>query len=114
MRVARLLITVASAAYVTNCAWGVAVATGVIRTKRLRIVHHGLFIVTAATTAAAASSVLWTRSRSGLFLLPALVPLGAAPRIPARSRAHWKVAVAAAPSYAGALAAVTSEGDAWT
>ncbi|WP_220035655.1 hypothetical protein [Curtobacterium sp. MCBD17_013] len=100
---ARVLVTAATVAYLANCAWGIAVATGVIRTKRLRVVHHALFVVTATLTGAAVTTPVWTRSRAAAFLLPALVPLAAAPRIPARSRAHWRVAVAAAPSYLGAV-----------
>ncbi|KQS06169.1 hypothetical protein DEJ13_00690 [Curtobacterium sp. MCLR17_007] len=104
-RPARRLVAAASIAYVTNCLWGTAVAVGVIRTKKLRVVHHGLFVVTATLTGVAATTPLWTRSRSALFLLPALVPLAVAPRTDPRSRAHWSVAVAAAPSYLGALLA---------
>jgi hypothetical protein len=104
-QVARTLVAVAAGAYVANCAWGTAVATGVIRTKRLRVLHHALFVATATTTAVAATTPVWTRSRQALFLLPALVPLAAAPRISARSSAHWRVALAAAPSYLGAVLA---------
>ena len=100
---ARRMVTAASAAYVANCLWGTAVAVRLIRTKKLRVVHHGLFVVTATLTGAAATTPLWTRSRSALFLLPALVPLATAPRTNPRTGAHWRVAVAAAPSYLGAL-----------
>lgn len=102
-RPARRLVTAASVAYVTNCLWGTAVAVRLIRTRKLRVVHHGLFVVTATLTGAAATTPLWTRDRSALFLLPALVPLALAPRTNPRSGAHWKTAVAAAPSYLGAL-----------
>ncbi|WP_058741614.1 hypothetical protein [Curtobacterium citreum] len=102
---ARHLVTAASVAYLANCLWGTAVAVRVIRTKKLRVVHHGLFVVTATLTGVAATTPVWTRDRSALFLLPALVPLAVAPRTNPRSRAHWRVAVAAAPSYLGALLA---------
>lgn len=102
---ARRLITAAAVAYAANCLWGTAVAVRLIRTKKLRIVHHGLFVVTATLTGAAATTPVWTRDRSALFLLPALVPLALAPRTNPRSGAHWRVAVAAAPSYLGALLA---------
>lgn len=102
-RAARRLVTAASLAYVANCLWGTAVAVRLIRTKKLRVVHHGLFVVTATLTGVAATTPVWTRDRSALFLLPALVPLGVAPRTNPRSGAHWRVAVAAAPSYLGAL-----------
>jgi hypothetical protein len=104
-RTARRLVAAASIAYVANCAWGTAVAVRLIRTKRLRVVHHGLFVVTATLTGIAATTPVWTRGRSALFLLPALVPLAVAPRTNPRSGAHWQVAVAAAPSYLGALLA---------
>lgn len=102
-RPARRLATAAVVAYAANCLWGTAVAVRLIRTKKLRIVHHGLFVVTATLTGVAATTPLWTRDRSALFLLPALVPLAVAPRTDPRSGAHWRVAVAAAPSYLGAL-----------
>jgi len=102
-RTARRLVTAAGLAYVANCAWGTAVAVRLIRTKKLRVVHHGLFVVTATLTGAAATTPVWTRDRSALFLLPALVPLAVAPRTNPRSGAHWRVAVAAAPSYLGAV-----------
>ncbi|MFL0388812.1 hypothetical protein [Curtobacterium sp. 179-B 9B NHS] len=102
---ARRLVAAAAAAYVANCLWGTAVAVRVIRTEKLRVVHHGLFVVTATLTGVAATTPAWTRDRSALFLLPALVPLALAPRTNPRSGAHWRVAVAAAPSYLGALLA---------
>ncbi|MGG7308783.1 hypothetical protein ACQXVK_16510 [Curtobacterium sp. AB451] len=104
-RTARRLVAAASVAYVANCAWGTAVAVRLVRTRKLRVVHHGLFVVTAALTGVAATTPVWTRGRSALFLLPALVPLAVAPRTDPRSGAHWQVAVAAAPSYLGALLA---------
>ncbi|ROP72775.1 hypothetical protein [Curtobacterium sp. PhB115] len=102
-RAARRLVAAAGLAYVANCLWGTAVAVRLIRTKKLRVVHHGLFVVTATLTGVAATTPVWTRDRRALFLLPALVPLALAPRTNPRSGAHWRVAVAAAPSYLGAL-----------
>ncbi|WIB70947.1 hypothetical protein [Curtobacterium sp. MCBD17_026] len=104
-RPGRQLVTAASVAYVANCLWGTAVAVRLIRTKKLRVVHHGLFVVTATLTGVAATTPVWTRDRTALFLLPALVPLAVAPRTNPRSGAHWRVAVAAAPSYLGAVLA---------
>lgn len=102
---ARRMVAAASAAYAANCLWGTAVAVRLVRTKKLRVVHHGLFVVTATLTGLAATTPVWTRDRSALFLLPALVPLAVAPRTDPRAGAHWRVAVAAAPSYLGALLA---------
>jgi hypothetical protein len=104
-RPARQLVTAACVAYVANCLWGTAVAVRLIRTKKLRVVHHGLFVVTATLTGVAATTPVWTRDRTALFLFPALVPLAVAPRTNPRSGAHWRVAVAAAPSYLGAVLA---------
>ena len=102
---ARRLVTAACVAYATNCLWGTAVAVRLIRTKRLRVVHHGLFVATATLTGVAATTPVWTRDRAALFLLPALVPLAVAPRTDPHAATHWRVAVAAAPSYLGALLA---------
>lgn len=102
---ARRLVAAAAVAYVANCLWGTAVAVRIIRTRKLRVVHHGLFVATATLTGLAATTPAWTRDRSALFLLPALVPLALAPRTNPRAGAHWRVAVAAAPSYLGALLA---------
>ncbi|MDQ0537553.1 hypothetical protein QF011_000083 [Curtobacterium flaccumfaciens] len=104
-RPARQLVTAAGLAYVANCLWGTAVALRLIRTKKLRVVHHGLFVVTATLTGVAATTPVWTRDRTALFLLPALVALAVAPRTNPRAGAHWRVAVAAAPSYLGAVLA---------
>jgi hypothetical protein len=95
----------ATGAYLANCLWGTAVAVRLIRTRRLRVVHHALFVVTATATGIAATTPVWTRSRAALFLLPAIVPLALAPRTNPRTGAHWRVAVAAAPSYLGAVLA---------
>lgn len=102
---ARRLVAIATAAYAANCLWGTAVAVGAIRTRRLRVVHHALFVVTATATGIAAASPLVLRARSPLFLLPALVPLAVAPRTDPHGGAHWRVAVAAAPAYLGAVLA---------
>jgi hypothetical protein len=108
-RPVRILIGVATGAYLLNCAWGTAVATGLIRTRRLRIVHHGLFVATASATGVAlAAPLVWRHALPVLFLAPAIAPLAAAPRISARSSAHWRVALAAAPSYLGAVLAARS------
>jgi hypothetical protein len=105
-RPVRVLIGVAAGAYLLNCAWGTAVATRLVRTRRLRVLHHGLFVATSAATGVAlASGLVWRPSSAVLYLLPATAPLAAAPRISARSSAHWKVALAAAPSYLGAVLA---------
>ncbi len=98
-----ILFTAAAGSYVANCALGVGVATRVITTSRAHWVHHALYICTATLAGAAASSVLWSRSRAGWWLLPAAVPLALIPRISSHSRRHIVVAVSAAPFFAAGL-----------
>ncbi len=68
---ARRLVTAAAVAYVANCLWGTAVAVRIIRTKKLRVVHHGLFVVTATLTGVAATTPSGPRP---LGTLPAAGP----------------------------------------
>ncbi|MFD1721984.1 hypothetical protein [Amnibacterium endophyticum] len=97
----RLLVRVASGAYLANCALGTAVATRVVDTRRHRWVHHALYIVTAATTAAAVGAGIVQRSAPGIALAPALAPLAVLPH--AGHGMHARTALTAAPWYAGAL-----------
>lgn len=101
--VRRLLFTAAATSYLANCALGASVATGLVRTDGFRWVHHALYISTSTIAGAAASSLLWSRSRAGWALLPAAVPLLLIPRISARSRRHVVVAASAAPFFGAGL-----------
>ena len=94
------LFTAAAAAYGANLALGSAVALRILDTSSFRWIHHGIYITTCVLAGAAASSVVWSRSRAGLALLPAAVPLAALPRLGSRpQRRHALVALAAAPFF---------------
>ena len=98
-----VLFTAASASYLASCALGAGVATRRIRTGRARWVHHALYVATATLTGAAASSLLWSRHRAGVFLLPAAVPLALIPHVSARSFGHPLLALSAAPFFTASL-----------
>lgn len=95
----KVLFTVAASCYAANCALGAGVATGIVHTGRFRWIHHALYISTVTTSIIAASSLLWSRNRAGLLLLPAALPLTAIPRSSARSKKHVRTALSAAPFY---------------
>jgi hypothetical protein len=98
-RLPRVLFTTAASAYSLNCALGAGVATGLVHTGKFRWIHHALYITTVTTSVAAASSLLWSRNRAGLLLLPAAVPLAVIPRASARSKKHVRTALSAAPFF---------------
>ena len=98
-----VLFTAASTSYLASCALGVGVATRRLRTGRARWVHHALYIATATSAGAAASSLLWSRSRAGAFLLPAAVPLTLISHVRARSPLHIALALSAAPFFTASL-----------
>jgi hypothetical protein len=97
------LVTAATASYVSNVAFGVGVATGAVDNRRIRWVHHALFVGTAALTAAALGTAAVERRSAGLALLPAVGPLAVLPFAGGRVRRHAAVAAAAGPSFLAAL-----------
>ena len=97
------LFVAATASYAANVALGSAVALRLVDTRRFRWVHHALYVSTSVLAGAAASSLLWSRSRAGLALLPAAVPLAVVPYVSARTRRHPAVALGAAPFLAAGL-----------
>ncbi|MCU1424887.1 MAG: hypothetical protein JWM51_1178 [Microbacteriaceae bacterium] len=97
------LFTAATASYAANCALGTAVASGVVDTREYRWVHHALYVSTLVLSGAAASSLLWSRSRAGWVLLPAAIPLSVIPSLGARLPRHPAVALAAAPFFIASL-----------
>jgi hypothetical protein len=101
----RPLFVAATASYLANCALGAAVATRLIDTRRIRWVHHAVYISTSVLAGAAASSLLWHRgdNRAALALLPAAAPLAAIPSVSARTRGHMAIALAAAPFFVTSL-----------
>ena len=100
---ADVLVRAATVSYAANCALGTAAANGV-NTRRVRWLHHALFVCTAALTATAAGTGLAQRRPAAYALLPAAVPLALIPYLGSRSRRHIVVAVSAAPCYAAGLA----------
>lgn len=99
----RALTTAAAVSYTANCALGVGVATGRIRTGRAHWVHHALYICTATLTGGSVLALLVRRRRAGVVLAPALVPLAAIPFAGTRGSRHPAIAVSIAPFLAGAL-----------
>src|SRR5436309_2373495 len=65
---ARALVRLAIGSYAANCLLGIAVASRALRLGRARWLHHALYIGTATTAAAAASSAFWARSAPGAAL----------------------------------------------
>lgn len=102
--ISRRATTIAAVSYGANCALGLGVATGVVRTGRARWVHHALYIATATTTTAAAVSLLAERGARGAVLVPALVPIAAIPYAGTHGWRHLALAASVAPFMAAALA----------
>jgi hypothetical protein len=94
-----VLFTAAALSYTANCLLGASVAARLIDTSGVRWVHHGMYIATSTLAAAAASSLVWSRSRAGWLLLPAAVPLAVIPYAGTRGRRHPAVALSAAPFF---------------
>lgn len=99
----RALVTAAAAGYAANAAFGTAVAVGAIDNRRIRWVHHALFVATASTTAIAIAVGAFQRRPAALALLPAVGPLAALPYAGVWVRRHAALAGSAAPAYATAL-----------
>ncbi|WP_306209099.1 hypothetical protein [Actinoplanes sp. RD1] len=97
------LITAAAASYLANGAFGAAVAAGAIDNRRLRWVHHALYVLTSSLTTIAIVAAVAERRAAGLALLPAAVPLAALPYAGGELHRHAAVAGSAAPAYALAL-----------
>jgi len=100
---ARALATYATVAYAANCALGLAVASGRLRTGRARWVHHALYINTAASTAATTAALVAERGREGAVIAPALVPLAAIPYAGTRGWRHPALAASIAPFLVAGL-----------
>lgn len=100
---ARALATYAAVAYAANCALGLAVASGRLRTARARWVHHALYINTAAATVATTAALVAERGRAGAVVAPALVPLAAIGYAGTRGWRHPALAASIGPFLAAAL-----------
>jgi len=102
--IARVLATYAAVAYAANCALGLAVASGRLRTGRARWVHHALYVNTAAATVAATAALVAERGRAGAVVAPALVPLAAIPYAGTHGRRHPALAASIGPFLVAGLA----------
>ncbi|MBP1240431.1 hypothetical protein ABID92_002129 [Frigoribacterium sp. PvP120] len=99
----RAPLGVATAAYLATCGVGLGVRTGVLRTERVRGVHHALFVVTAVSAGAAVLALGVAGHRpAAASLLASAVPFAALTRSSPRAGPHARLALAAAPAYAAA------------
>ena len=103
------LFTAAALSYTANCALGTAVAAKLIDSSGFRWLHHALYILTCAASAAAVSAAWWATPRSAsrraaFALLPAAVPLAAIAYVRTHGRQHPLIALAAAPFIARGFA----------
>lgn len=98
----RRLVTGATVAYVANVAFGTAVGVGLIDNRRIRWVHHALYIVTSTLTGAALVAGAVERRPEAAALAPAVVPLALLPRA-GRGRRHVALAAGAAVPFIIAL-----------
>ncbi|WP_066042816.1 hypothetical protein [Herbiconiux solani] len=107
------LFVAATTSYLVNCALGASVAAGLVDTRRIRWVHHALYISTCVLAAAAAGTGILSRPTAradtnpartaALALLPAAAPLAAIPYVSTRSSKHMRVALSAAPFFVASL-----------
>jgi hypothetical protein len=100
---ARLAATYAAVSYAANCALGLAVASGRLRTGRARWVHHALYIYSAASPTATTVALVSERGSAGALVAPALVPLAAIPYAGTRGWRHPALAASIAPFMVAGL-----------
>ncbi len=93
------LTTAALGTYTANAAFGTAVAAGLVDNRRIRWVHHALFILTSTLAALALLAALLERRRAAIALIPAAVPLIALPSTAGHRSRHAVVALSAAPGF---------------
>lgn len=98
----RRLMTGAAIAYASNVAFGTAVAVGLVDNRRIRWVHHALYIVTSTLTGATLVAGAVERQPAAVALAPAVVPLTLLPRA-GRGRRHVALAAGAAAPFIIAL-----------
>lgn len=87
-RGALTLITAAAVSYASNAAFGAAVAVGAIDSRRIRWVHHALYVATTSLTTAAIAASAIERRPADLALLPVFGPLIALPYASGHVRRH--------------------------
>ena len=101
--IARLAATYAAVSYAANCALGLTVASGRVRTGRAHWVHHALYINTAASTTVATAALVTERGVRGAVIAPALVPLAAIPYAGTHGPRHPALAASIAPFIVAGL-----------
>ena len=104
-RLTRGLVTAAATCYTANVLFGSAVATGVIDNRRIRWVHHALYIATCTATGSALVAGAVQRQPAAALLAPAVLPLAALPR-GGGGRRHIALAASAAGPFIIALVRV--------
>jgi hypothetical protein len=97
------LVTAATVSYAANAAFGTAVAVGAVDNRRIRWVHHALYMVTSSLTTLALAASAIERRAAGLALVPAVGSLIVLPYAGGKLRRHAACAGSAAPAYAIAL-----------
>ena len=111
MTPAAVLCFLACGVYALNAGFGVSVLIGRVDSSGFRWVHHGLYVVTVALAVLAASSLWWSRSPAGWYLIPALIALVALPYVGSARRhpfRHVCAALVPLPFYILSLAVVLS------
>lgn len=106
-----LLVVLATGTYVVNACFGVSVRTGLLDSSGFRWLHHGLYVLTVCFALGAVSSLLWSPSQAGWYLIPVLVALAALPYAGSARRHPFRHACAALvplPFYILSLAVVLS------
>ena len=81
MSLPALVVVLACVAYAANAGFGMAVRGGLIESRGFRWVHHGLYLATLGLALAAVSSLWWSSSTAGWFLVPVLIALAALPYV---------------------------------
>lgn len=97
-----LLFVLAAAAYAVNALFGASVRLRWIDSGSFRWVHHALYAITVILTLTAISTLAWSGSIAGWYLLPAVVPLAALPYVGSARRhtgRHIAVALVPLPFY---------------
>lgn len=73
------VVALAFGLYAANAVFGASVRTGLINSQGFHWIHHALYVATLSLGLVALSSLWWSSSTAGWFLIPALVALVALP-----------------------------------
>ncbi|MFD5225962.1 hypothetical protein ACFWHT_10120 [Microbacterium sp. NPDC058342] len=97
------IVPLACLSWVINAAYGALIATGAVRRRRTRWVHHALFIATSTLTGLSLLAALVERRDVAVVLLPAAAAMAAMPATRGGTAQHTALALSAAPWYASAV-----------